>query len=220
MKNLKALFKLDVLLITPYWKWWVMFFGIALIMGVMNQDGASLVLILAIFAATMTAFPFESTDKSNLNVLFATLPSNRRSMLVARYGFILLILGCMLVVGILTGIILDLIFSNTISFQVIALISSISIGAFLLAVSFQTPFFYWKGYTKGRIFMWIPIIVIVILINLPNLFNLLRLNIDFNIFEIAFRNVTATSLISLGVGLLAFVISFFVSCKVFLKKDI
>jgi len=221
MRNLMGLLKLDIKLVTPYWKWLVLFFGIALLMGILNNNDAGSIFMFsfAIFAGTCTAFPFENTDKSNLNVLFATLPTNRRSMLVARHIFFLVTLVIMLVAGIIVGIVLDLIMGNELSFTVMSLFACLAIGLYLFNVGFQTPFFYRYGYTKGRIFLWIPIIVVMVIVQLPQILGAFGIEDGFNIFEVMFRNTTLTSFIAVGIGIVSIVVSFFFSRKVYLNKD-
>jgi len=219
MKNFKALLGLDVKLCLPYWKWWAMFFGLALFMGIMNQDGGLFILFIAMFGMTLMAYPFELAEKSNLDVLYASLPSNRNSMLVARYSFMALSLLAMMLVAIPVGLIITVAFGNTINATAFAIITALSIGIYLICVAVQTPFMYKHGYRKGRIFMWIPITIAIVVFNLPVLFDLFNLNIEFNIFEILFRNATASILVSLGVGIASFIASFFLAQKLYLKKD-
>jgi len=220
MKNLKALLGLDFKLCMPYWKWWVMFLGISLLMGLLNRDGGAFIITVAIFTMTVMVFPFEVTDKSNLDVLYATLPSNRKSMVVARYGFFLLSLLAVMLVAVPIGIVIHAAFGRTFSFTMFAVITVFSMAIYLVCVGIQTPFMYKYGYKKGRIFMWIPLIAFVLVINLNGLFDLLNLDIDFNIFEILFRNALITTLVSLGVGVFAFVASFLLSRRFYLRKDL
>jgi len=220
MKNIKALLKLDFQLLVPYWKWWLLFLGISLFIGLVNQDGYIFMLSATIFAGTMMAFPFESTDNSNLNILYASLPTTRKSMVTARYMFILLTLFAALAVSTVVGLIINLGFGNPITAGLIFPFITLSFALFLVSVGFQTPFMYKYGYVKGKIFMWIPIVLATIVLMLPAIFNLFRLDITFNIFEVLLRNPTVTSLISLGVGIAAIAMSFFLSRKTYLKKDI
>ena len=60
MKNIKALLKLDINLIQPYWMWLVLFFGIAIASSMLFGGGLGFVVSWAIFAATILAFPFEN----------------------------------------------------------------------------------------------------------------------------------------------------------------
>jgi len=219
MKNLKALLGLDFKMVAPYWKWWLMFLGIALFMSLINRDGGLFILFMAMFGMTMMAFPFEVTEKSNLDVLFATLPSNRKSILAARYIYILLMLLVIIVISVPVGIIIHAAFGNTLSASGFAIITFFSAAVFLVCAGVQTPFMYKYGYKKGRIFMWIPLIVFILVFNLPGIFDLFNMDIEFNIFEILFRNTAATILISIGVGALAYTLSFLASRKVYLKKD-
>jgi len=222
MKNIMALLKLDFKLITPYWKWLLLFFGIALLMGVIqggSDHGLIFMISFTLFAGTFTAFNFENTEKSNLNVLFATLPTNRKSMLFVRYLYTIIVLGLSMLVAIGVGLIIDSAFGNNTPFEIYLMFICVSFGLFLFNVSFQTPFFYAKGYMKGRIFLWIPIIAVMVVLNVPALLGIFNVEINFNIFEIMLRNTTVTNLIAVGVGIAAITISYFASRKIYLNKD-
>jgi len=219
MKNLMALLKLDYKMCAPYWKWWLMFFGISLLMSLVNRDGGLFILFAAMFGMTMMAFPFEVTEKSNLDVLYAVLPTNRRSIVAARYLYVLSMLAIIMLLSAPIGLIIHAAFGNSISFSAFAVITAFSIAVFLICVGVQTPFMYKHGYKKGRIFMWIPLILFVIVFNLPGIFDLLSLDVEFNIFEILFRNELITILVSLGVATIITVLSCMLARKLYLKKD-
>ena len=219
MKNFKALVQLDFKLLAPYWKWWLMFFGFSLLMSIANQDGYTFIISLPMFAGTMMAFPFESTDKSNLNVLYTSLPTNRKTQVSARYGFILISLVITIIISIITALIVNSIFDQNHDFNVYIAFIALSFGIFLTMTGFQTPFFYKIGYTKGKIFMWIPIIVVVVLMNVPALLDIINIDFDFNIFEMAFRNTTITSIVSIITGIVVAIVSYLVSYKIYLKRD-
>jgi len=236
MKNIKALLKLDYLLVAPYWLWFVLFFGISFILGVFMNQGFAFMVSWTIFAGTIMAFPFENTEKSNMNMLFAQLPTNRKSIVSARYMFIFIVLFLSLIIGIAGGLILDTIFSNShaemyyefginlslFSLPMMLLSLSLSFGLYLLNVGFQTPFLYKVGYKKGKIFMWIPIIVVQAAIMLPailNLFNVENPN-RFNVFNIMIDNSTISTFIALGVGIVSAVLSYIFSRKIYLNKDV
>jgi len=219
MKNILALLKLDYRLIVTYWKWWLAFFIISIFISVVNESGAAFSFIFALFAMTMMALPFEVADKNNLHLLYATLPTNRKSMLMSRYGFMLASLLALLIISVPVGLIIDLIFSNAMSLSIYLTFLSLAVGAFLVAVGVQTPFLYKFGYAKGRIFMWIPLVIVIVVINLPPLFSLLRLEIEFNVLNILLSNSLVTSLVSLGGGALVFIISYFMARRVYLRKD-
>ena len=219
MKNIGKLLGLDVKLIKPYWKWCVLFLAIALFFSVINRDGAVFIVVFAMLSASVMAFPFEFTCKSNLNVLYATLPTNRKTLLVARFGFMLVTLVLMLVISVATSLVIDLIFGNEISWRMMAFFVCVAFGMFLVMTGFQTPFFYKFGYAKGRIFMWIPTVLIIVALNLPLLFSLLPGEIEFNIFEWAFGNVNLAKAVAVASGLVVFVISYLVSRRIYLRKD-
>jgi len=237
MKNIKALLKLDFRLFSPYWYWWLMFFGISLVLGLVNQNGTNIMISLPIFAATMTAFPFESGEKSNINMLYAILPTNRKSMVAARYISIGIILLLSLAVGLGVGAIIDVAFGNigTMYHMVMLVSLAIAFAMFAICAGFQTPFFYKMGYKKGRIFMWLPIIIIMLIQLLPLIAGWAGADTnrfypeypypnpyfrEFNVFNLMFRTPLATGLIALGIGLVALVVSYFASYKIYTKKDL
>jgi len=255
MKNIKALLKLDVELVKPYWKWLVLFFGIALLTGIMMGGGIGFLLSWTIFAATILAFPFENIEKGNMEMLYAILPTNRKSMIFARYLFILIGLALALVMGLGIGILIDFItyqvytpsriydmvygqrvyimddlgqyvysmrvWALPIYFQMMFTMLALSFAVYAIATGVQTPFFYKYGYKKGRIFMWIPIILILIVTNLPWLLGLF--NIDFNVFDFILQeqqNRLISSLVFVLVGIASLIGSYFLSRKMYLNKNI
>jgi len=224
MKNLAGLLKLDTKLITPYWKWLVMFFGIALLMAIvmgqqMGQSGMVFIISFAMFSSTFTAFNFENTDKSNLNVLFATLPTNRKALLFTRYLYTMIVLAISLVVAIVVAVILDLAFANEMSFQVYLMFVCLAFGLFSINVAFPYPFFYKKGYVKAKIFLWIPLIFFMIVLNFSAILSVFNVEIGFDIFVTMFSNMTLTKIIAVSVGVVALVISYIVSRRIYLRKD-
>jgi len=227
MKNLKALLKLDLLLLAPYKLWFLLFLGISILLGIFMSGfgdelvGFSFIISWTIFAGTIMAFPFESIDNGNMNVLYATLPTNRKSIIAGRYLIILVILVLSLVVGIIGSLALDLIFSNTITHQVMLLSISLSIGLYLLAVGFQTPFLYKVGYIKGKIFMWIPIIIVNLVMLIPTVLDLFGVENPnrFSIFNVMLSNTLPASLIALGAGAVSLIVSYILSRKIYLNKD-
>ena len=223
MKNIKALLKLDFELIKPYWMWLLMFLGIAIVLTLVtvnqNNSAISFIISLIMFAGTFICFPFESTDNSNLNVLYASLPTNRKSIIVARYISILIILATSLIVAVVGSILMDLAFSNPLSFSFIATFTCIAFALYMFNVGFQTPFMYRFGYVKGKIFIWIPIIIVMAIMFIPDLLGAFDVIVNFNIFNILLQNPLVTSLVSLGAGIIFITVSFFISRAIYLKKD-
>ena len=218
MKNIKALLKLEYSYVKTYWIYVLLFFGIALIMGIANQDGASFILSLMIFVVALMTFPFEFTDKSNLNILYGTLPTNRKSIVTARYVFFIILVLVSSVIGILGGIIIDAIFTS-INMRILLSFLAISVGAALLLAGWIAPFLFKFGWQKGRVFFWIAIAVVVILINIGPLISIFGVENSFSIFIFVLRNLTVSSFVSLGAGIVVFAISFLFSQKVYLNKD-
>ena len=220
MKNIKALLKLEIQLLAPYWKWFLLFFGISLLIGFSSRAGIAFMISAAIFASTIMAFPHESMEKSNLGILYAVLPTNRKSMIAARFLFKIIFMAVVLALSLGISLLIDAIFDTappiTVSFTFLGL--AVGVGIYLLFTGIATPFFYKYGYIKGRIFMWIPIVLINIVLLLPLILG--PLNIEFNPINLLFNNALAASLISLGVGVFTLVGSYFLTRKLYLSRDL
>jgi len=251
MKNIKALLTLEVNLIKPYWKWLIMFLGIAIAAGALMGGGVAFILNLMIFAATVLAFPFENVEKGNMEMLYAILPTNRKSMIFARYLFGLIFFAIVAIIGIGGGLLIDYIAMQIPNYvyvegygnqrfprimelpmypQMFFTMVALGFAAYFLTFAIQTPFFYKYGYKKGRIFMWIPIIVIMAISLIPSLISMAG-GPNVNLFnsmmgasastqEGARQARLITTLVSIGAGILALVGSFFLSRKMYLKKNI
>jgi len=218
MKNIKALIKLDFQFVSPYWKWLVFYLGISILFGILNQDGAVFALTITIFAMTVMFFPFEVTEKNNLNILYGALPTNRQSVIFARYCSSIILLVVSLIIAFAGSIIINAAFGNGFNATMEFLFLCISAGVYLVINSWQMPVFFRRGYLKGRLFAWIPAIIFIVLINLPALLDLF--NVEFGgIFVIMIRNPLVTSLISVFAGIAAFIVSYFVSRILYLYKD-
>ena len=218
MKNLMALVKLENSFIVRYWKYVLMFFGIALLMGVV-QDGVSFMFSLMIFAASLTLFAFEFAEKSNLNVLYGTLPTNRSSIVFAKYLYMIVILLVSAVIALLGAVILELGFGRSIDATLVFAVLAMAAGIYLLFTAWNTPFMFKLGYIKGRIFFWVFIAAIMIVFFLEPLLGAFNIDISFNIFLIAFGDVVLTSLIALAIGATAFLASYFISQRIYKNKD-
>lgn len=218
MKNLTALLKLENSFIVRYWKYVLMFFGIAALMGIV-QNGISFMFTLMIFAATLTLFAFEFAEKSNLNVLYGTLPTNRGSIVSAKYLYMVIILIASATVALLGAIIFEVAFGRTMNTTEVFAVLAMAIGIYLLFTAWNTPFMFKLGYIKGRIFFWVFIAAIMIVFFLEPLLGAFNIDISFNIFLIAFGDVVLTSMIALAIGVVAFIISYFVSQRIYRNKD-
>lgn len=220
MKNVMALLKLDFQLIKAWRLWVLMFLGIAVGSALLNQSGIAFIGMAGMFSAIIMTFPFEMSDKNNLNILYASLPTNRKSVVFARYLFALAFLVLAIVVGIAGFFIIDLIFGNDFDFKIMGLMLALAITLFLILVGWQSIFFFKLGYTKGRLFFWAPIVLLIIIINLPGILGWFNIDISLgDMFSAVINNALLSSLIALAVGATVFTISYFVSCKIYLKKD-
>ena len=219
MKKIKALVKLDFIFIKTTWIWLFAFLGISLIMGLINQIGIAFVVSLSLFIATLCLIPFELTDKSNLNILYGILPTNRKSMVTARFIFYFVFFLLVVVFGAVGMVLIDLLFNNVITFTNILTTLALAFGIYFLFIGFISPFIYKYSYTKGKFFMWALIAVFLIILNIEPLLSIINIETNFNLFNVFFLNYTTASLITLGLGMLVMVISYFISKKIYLNKN-
>lgn len=217
--NLKSIVKMDLSLVATYWKWLLLFVGISTLMFVLNRDVVGFIISMAFFAGTVPAFPFEFGEKSNSDVLLSTLPTNRRTILMGRYLFIGVIIAGAVLLSVALGLVLSVFSDQNLTVSDYLLAIAIFVGVSLFNTGFQTPFFYKKGYMKGRIYMWLPIILLTLITMFPAILNALGADIDFNVFVWVFSNALLSSIIMLSLGIISIVVSFICSSRIYGKKD-
>jgi hypothetical protein len=157
MSHLPAQVTLELWVLRPFARQFVMLLGLAVLFVSFHDAGPAMAVVMA---ALTGSYGFAITESARLETLFATLPSTRRDVVVARY---LLITGILLTAG-GVGVVVDAIKAAVVgqpwspggSLAVIAV--SFAVAALVIAIQF--PFFFRLGYLRARFLTFVTIGVV------------------------------------------------------------
>jgi hypothetical protein len=162
MNKLGAFIRLDYGTVKPYLtlKNLIIFAGVTLFLSVTNGSVGIGVGVGCMLGTLLTGYPFAIGEKSNLDALYTTLAVNRKTVVLGRYLFVLLLnVGCILfsfvfaTFGVFGARALN-IFQNDggDSFWAVAILS----GTLLLVQMGQLPIYFKLGYTKAKFMSIFP----------------------------------------------------------------
>jgi hypothetical protein len=167
MNNIGAFIRLDFGTIRPYLtvKSLLIFGAIAMFLSAVNGSIALSLGIGFMLGTLLTSYPFAIGEKSNLDALYATLAVNRKTVVLGRYLFVLLLnVGCILFSFVFAAI--GVFAANALGiFQgggVDSLFAVVSLSGVLLLVQMvQLPIFFKLGYTKAKFMSVLPFALIM-----------------------------------------------------------
>ncbi|MCW5954187.1 MAG: ABC-2 transporter permease [Propionibacteriaceae bacterium] len=161
MSHLPAQVALELWVLRPFARQFVMLSGIAVLFVSFHDAGPAMAVAMA---ALTGSYGFAITETAHLETLFATLPSTRRDVVVARY---LVITGILLAAGLL-GVVVDAI-KAAVTGQPWSLGGTLAVVAMSFAVAaaviaIQFPFFFRLGYLRARFLTFVTIAAVAALI--------------------------------------------------------
>lgn len=119
--------------------------------------------LILLCASTTAGYPFQVSDRADLETLYAVLPLTRRSLLLGHYLWALAIFAVTAGLGTPAALILARQQHISFSGHTVATIVSLSWAAFAMAVSIQFPLFVRFGYTRvGMLATTLPITVVAL----------------------------------------------------------
>ena len=154
MTRLRAQVAMELWVLRPYARQFVILLAMGLLFVFLLDTVLPFVMMMALLTAS---YGFSLTDRANLEALFATLPSPRRNVVLARYG---VATGILLAAG-LAGLAIDAAAATarqqtwSAAPAVTVLASTFAVAALVTAVQF--PFFFALGYTRARIVIYATI---------------------------------------------------------------
>ena len=221
MNRTMSFVRLDFYALKPYKRSLLLLILIGLGMGAALRSLAVLSSIFMVGQVLVMAYPFAIGEKNSTDTLYATLSLRRTSVVKGRYAFVVLVELIGILVILLAAAVYSMLFVVDMMMQ--ELLASICLLSFIasLTVAFQYPLYFKLGYTKAKIFTYIPLMLISVAIGvLPSLATEMP-NIDLNaLLELASRNplLLYAAPVLLGWALLA--VSCAVSCRVYGKRDL
>lgn len=137
-----------------------LFLLIAFVLCYMNGSSGFSIGILMMYGLFYTAYPFAIGEKTKMDLLYASLPLQKKTLVFGRYLFALLInLGSGVIAFLftfVTALVLrqDFIFGDT---------AAAIVGCFFLFTlveAMQIPFYFKLGYTKAKLVVFLPLLVV------------------------------------------------------------
>ncbi|MCL2048326.1 MAG: ABC-2 transporter permease [Defluviitaleaceae bacterium] len=162
MSKLAKFIRLDLMTIKPYFKTTGIFIvGLLLAFTYMGSAGASAI-SGAIFGILVSTYPFVISEKTNLDALYATLSLDRKTVVLGRYLFVLLVNICIFAVVIIGAAIFSLIdgaeaakLSDGLAVVVIWL-------GLVVVQTIQLPIYFKFSYTKAKLIALLPFFIFTI----------------------------------------------------------
>jgi hypothetical protein len=151
---------LDLRTVAPYRRQIIL--APLLVVAIMFDRPQVVVPALIMLCTSMTAgYPFMLTDRADLETLYAVLPLTRRSLLLGRYLWALMIFAVTIGLGTPAALILARAQHISLSAHTLTMILVVSWAMFALSVSIQFPLFLRYGYTRvGLLATTLPVAVV------------------------------------------------------------
>lgn len=215
MKQTIAAMRLDFLTIRQYltYKQLGLYAVIIVILSFAMGSTTACIGILMIYGLFYTAYPFAIGEKTRADLFYASLPLERRNLVFGRYLFVLSINLFTAALNLVLCFIISLFQGE---FSLGETLSAIGgcFYLFTLVEAFQFPFYFKLGYTKAKLFAFLPLMMAPVLV--IALFKLFPQPI---FADITIYNPMILLLGALLVWILAFVFSIWRSCRVYYKRE-
>lgn len=223
MNRIKGLITKDLLQLKSYRKTLIIFIVVFTMASVTqeNKEATSIMfstlipLVFGMFA--IASFSYDELSKSDRFVL--TLPVSKKEVVFSKYVLVVLFTIIGAIIGLVVSIISMIILNQTIDVLQIINISLLELLVISFIESFQIPCIYKWGPEKGRIQVFV-IIVAFSLLSGGVTYLIQNLNINFelnNIINTIFKFLPIIIIAMIGI---VYYISYRISYKVYLKKEI
>lgn len=214
--------KLDFLTLKPYAKSIMMLPLLGIFMSVAMKTTSWLTTYFMVGIVMIVTYPFSISETNNMDILYATLPLNRRAIVRGRYAFALTsnILVCALTV--VLSLILTAVLRLENSTSELIMTSAILLPLFSLITAIQFPLYFKWGYSKVKWVSMMPFLVIFLLFILAgSIVEMLNINIDLSFLEtIAEMSPVLISIPVVIVTLALQGVSYLISCKLYVHRDL
>jgi len=162
MNKTLSFIRLDFHTVKPYLttKNLLIFVAVALIFLIGNKSTSGATGMLMAYAAIYATYPFILGEKNNIDVLYTTLPIRRKTVVLGRYLFALII-------DMATGL-FTLAFSLVVlsvmqtDFSVVESVAAMLVifTVFSIMQAIQLPIYFKLGYTKAKFLAYLPFVVL------------------------------------------------------------
>mgnify|MGYP001221493692 CR=1 FL=1 len=220
-KNISFI-KLDFATIKPYKRSLYFYVLIMLLVGFTSKSFNVIFSMIIAGFPIILSYPFAISEKNGLDTLYSTLSLDRKDVVIGRYSFVVFI---KLIAMALLTIFASVNFnwnSNSLTIGEASLYISLLFLILSLLISFQYPLFFKYGYTKAKIYTYIPLFLLFFCLGiLPSILMKLGVYINWNKLSIILdNNKTSFSILFILIGFVFLLISCLISIKIYQKKDI
>lgn len=158
--------RLDFLTIRKYlgFRQLGLFLLLAFALCFMNGNPSFIIGTLMMYGLFYTAYPFAIGEKTKTDLLFASLPLQRQNLVFGRYLFAFIINLGSAAIALLFALVVSFFMQQ--EFVLEETLATI-LGCFFLFTlmeSIQLPFYFKFGYTKAKLFVFLPILFIPALV--------------------------------------------------------
>ena len=155
--------KLDLFMVKPYLKkYMLLLFAVSIPVIITTKNIYMMSFIAMFYGVIMVSYPFALSEKNNIENFYGTLSLKKRNIVNGRYIFTL---GTMIFFTILSYIIMivgNVILRQGLEYSELLFVLVTGFFMSLILVSLQLPAYFKLGYTKGKIFTYVPFFVIAI----------------------------------------------------------
>lgn len=159
--------KLDLFMVKPYLKkYMLLLFAVSIPVIITTKNIYMMSFIAMFYGVIMVSYPFALSEKNNIENFYGTLSLKKRNIVNGRYIFTL---GTMIFFTILSYIIMivgNVILKQGLEYSELLFVLVTGFFMSLILVSLQLPTYFKLGYTKGKIFTYVPFFVIAIGVSL------------------------------------------------------
>ena len=167
------------------------------------------------------SYPFAIAEKNSTDKLYATLSLKRKNVVIGRYVFVMFAILAGMLIVLCESVLISVFFKLDMAIN--ELLFTLCVLGFIIsmAVSIQYPLFFKLGYTKAKVFTYLPLILVAALVGIMPTLSKSLPNFDWNTF---FTTLSHTPLLMFGapiaVSLVMLAVSCAISCGLYEKRDL
>jgi hypothetical protein len=190
-------------------------------MGMISKSGFTVLGMLGTVGVMVSSYPFAVDDKNKLDYLYATLPIDKKTIVIGRYIYAAFLVFCVLLCAFCIASAVAAIHGKAAQIKVMFTITCVLFALGLLFAAIQFPIYFKLGFTKGRIAGLVPFIVFCALAAIsPVIFKaLLHISFEEILIDLS-KQITLVCISTLLFAIFAYCASAFISHKIYAEKDI
>ncbi len=221
MNKTLSFVKLDFLALKPYRRSLFYLVGLGLVLGVAFKSVSTLSSMFMVGLLLVMTYPFAIAEKNSTDKLYATLSLKRKNVVIGRYVFVMLAVLAGMLIVLCESVLISVFFR--LEMAVNELLFTLCVLGFIISatVSIQYPLFFKLGYTKAKVFTYLPLILAAVLVGvLPSISKSVS---DFD-WDTFLTTLSHTPLLMYGapvaVSLALLAVSCAISCGLYEKRDL